>query len=239
MDPLDLWENSADAWAAFVEQGDNNRDLLLDPVVLAECGDVGGLQILDVGCGEGRFCRMLAKRGATVIGLDPTPSLIEIAERKAGGPEYFLGMAEELPFEDGLFDQVISYLALLDVEGYRIAISEMARVLKPGGRAIVANQNAFITTSMTGWHRGPNGEFLHYPVDRYLEEWGERTSWKGIEIVNYHRPLSAYFDAFLTNGFHLRRFLEPGPTDEAIRLAPSLAENRRVPFFYVANWQKE
>ncbi|MBX7131711.1 MAG: class I SAM-dependent methyltransferase [Fimbriimonadaceae bacterium] len=239
MDPLDLWESSADAWAAFVEQGDKNRDLLLDPVVLGECGDVTGLRVLDVGCGEGRFCRMLAKRGAEVIGLDPTPSLIALAERKGGGPTYALGMAEDLPYEDGSFDLLISYLALLDVADFRRAIAEMARVLQPGGRAIVANQNAFVTTSMNGWHRGPNGEFLHFPVDRYLEEWGETTSWKGIEIVNYHRPLSAYFDAFLTNGFILRRFQEPGPTDEAIRLAPGLEQHCRVPFFYVATWQKE
>ncbi len=236
--PQDLWEDSADAWAAFVEEGDKNRDLLLDPVMLRVCGDVHGARVADIGCGEGRFARMLAKRGASVIGIDPTRGLIRVASRKAGSPRYVLARAEEIPLVSGETDLVVTYVTLVDIEGYREAIAEMARILRPQGRLVVANLNPFVTARMTGWHKGTNGEYLHYPVDDYLEERGERIAWRGLDIVNYHRPLSAYFEAFLGAGMILRRFEEPAPSRQAIRAAPGLAQNLRVPFFYVAEWQK-
>lgn len=236
--PQELWEESADAWAAFVEEGDKNRDLLLDPVMLRLCGNVQGARVADIGCGEGRFGRMLAKRGAQVIGLDPTRGLIRLASRKGGTPRYLLARAENIPIASETIDLVVSYVTLVDIEGYRQAIAEMARVLRPHGRLLVANLNPFVTAHMDGWTKGANGEYLHYPVDDYLTERGERVSWRGLDIVNYHRPMSAYFDAFLASGLVLRRFEEPAPTRQAIREAPGLAPNLRVPFFHVAEWQK-
>lgn len=238
MKPLDLWEDSADAWAAFVEEGDKNRDLLLDPVMLRACGEVEGLEVADIGCGEGRFARMLAKRGAKVVGLDPTRGLIQVARRKGGSLHYVVARAEHAPLRSASFDLAVSYVTLVDIEGYREGIAEMARILRPGGRVIVANLNAFVTSRMTGWHKGDDGQYLHYPVDDYLEERAERVSWRGLDIVNYHRPLSAYLEAFLSAGLLLRRFEEPAPTRDAIRAAPGLAHYLRVPLFYVAEWQK-
>lgn len=238
MNPLDYWQRSADAWVEFVEHGDRNRELLLDPVMLQQCGTTDGLDVLDIGCGEGRFSRMLAKRGARVVGVDPTEPLLAMAARKGGGPLYVLERAESLPFVDSSFDLVVSYVSLVDIPDFRRAIREMARVLRPGGRAVIANLSSFVTAAMGGWHRGANGEKLHFPVDRYLDERGEVVDWRGIEIVNYHRPLSAYFEAFLGSGFRLKRYLEPAPTKAAVRADPVLAEQLRVPFFYVAVWKR-
>jgi 2-polyprenyl-3-methyl-5-hydroxy-6-metoxy-1,4-benzoquinol methylase len=47
--------------------------MMLDPLMLRLCGDVAGKRVIDVGCGEGRFSRMLAERGAASVGIDPTP----------------------------------------------------------------------------------------------------------------------------------------------------------------------
>ena len=59
------WQASAAAYIAFQDANDRNRTMLLDPIMLDLCGDVRGQRMLDLGCGEGRFCRMLA-RGAEV-----------------------------------------------------------------------------------------------------------------------------------------------------------------------------
>ena len=60
----DLWASSSSAWIENVRKGDPNRTHLLDAPMLRLAGDVCGLTVLDVGCGEGRFCRMLSERGA-------------------------------------------------------------------------------------------------------------------------------------------------------------------------------
>lgn len=232
------WDESAEAWAAFVDGTDSNREFVLDPVMLERCGDVRGLRVLDVGCGEGRFCRKLYELGAHTVGLDPTVALLALARSRHPEGEYVEGVAEALPFEDGAFDIVVSYVTLLDMPDYRRAIAEMVRVLKPGGKILAANLNSVSSTAIRGWNKGPDDELLHMPVDNYTFEWGAIVGWRGISIVNYHRPISDYMDAFLSHGLRLTAYLEPIPTPQSIDEHPRLAEYLRVRHFLVLEWVK-
>lgn len=231
------WDASADAWIKNVAQ-DLNRIYVLDPPMLAECGDVSGRRVIDIGCGEGRFCRMLAERDAIVSGLDPTASFIDLAKEKHPDGDYRVGFAESLPYPDEFFDVVVSYVVLLDVEDYVRAIGEMARVLKPGGRAVVSNLQAFCTTREVAWIKDEEGNNLYVAVDNYLEERADTIEWNGISITNYHRPLHAYLNAFIAKGFQLAKFLEPVPSEEAVRKEPRLADYYRVPYMHVMTWAK-
>jgi ubiquinone/menaquinone biosynthesis C-methylase UbiE len=206
--------------------------------MLAECGDVNGLDVVDIGCGEGRFCRMLAERGAQVSGIDPTDSFVEMAKAKHSDGDYRIGFAETLPYPDQAFDLAISYLVLLDVEDYRAAIAEMVRVLKPGGKAVVANIQAFVTSRVDPWIVDESGKRLYLAVDNYFEERADIIEWNDISIINYHRPLSAYMDAFIDQGLRLARFLEPVASEESVKEFPGLADYFRVPYMYVMTWQK-
>lgn len=89
---------------------------------------------LDVGCGEGRVCRDLAARGFDVVGIDASPTLVLAAKEADCEHEYLLARAEALPFPDELFDIVVAYNTLMDVEDMPLAVREAARVLRPGGR---------------------------------------------------------------------------------------------------------
>lgn len=231
------WDQSAEAWIRFVDEGDPHRTHLLDPVMLDLCGDVRGRRALDVGAGEGRFSRMLAARGARVAACDPTRGLIEAAAGR-GTPGPLLASAERLPFGSGSFDLVVSYLQLIDVGDFRAAIAEMARVAAPGGRLVVANLNGFCTTSPRAWVRGADGARLHVAVDHYLDERPVEVDWSGIRVVNHHRPLEAYMEAFLRAGLTLRRYLEPAPTPSAAAQRPHIADNLRVPFFNAMVWER-
>jgi len=231
------WDKSAEAWIARIDAGEENRELLLDPVMLALCGDPRGLRVLDDGCGEGRFSRLLAARGAHVVGLDRTRRLAETAlQRRTGGEQYLQGTAEQLPFADGTFDLLVSYVMLVDVPDFRAAIREMARVLAPGGSLVVSNVS--FMSAGPGWVRDEDGKRLHYPIDHYFEERSELLSWCGIEIENWHRPLSAYMDAYLGTGLILRDFLEPQPKDDSLRDDPRFEDWYRVPNFTVMRWEK-
>jgi ubiquinone/menaquinone biosynthesis C-methylase UbiE len=78
--------------------------------------------VLDVGCGEGRFCRMLKPYGLNITGVDPTPKLIAAARARDVDGKYPEARAEELPFHDETFDLVVSYLTLIDIPDVQAAI---------------------------------------------------------------------------------------------------------------------
>jgi SAM-dependent methyltransferase len=234
---IEGWETSAQAWIESMgERGDWGREHVLDPMMNDRVARGRFQNALDVGCGEGRFCRQLKARGVAAIGIDPTPQLLETARQRDPSGDYRLGRAEQLAFDDASFDLVVSYVTLVDIPDYRAGIREMARVLKPGGSLLIANLTGFTSACADrGWVKDEDGQHLHFPLDRYLEESSFWIEWAGIRIRNWHRPLSAYMSAFLDNGLNLTFFSEPAPVsgDEAHQ-----ARARRVPWFVVMEWQR-
>ena len=231
------WDDSAQAWIDRQGlTGDWSRRFVLDPVVLPLIRATGCKSVLDVGCGEGRLCRLLAKENLVCTGIDPTAALLARAQQLDSESNYVEGRAEELPFDDSSFDLVVSYLSLIDIENYRRGIAEMCRVLKPGGAVMVVNLNGLNTAGQaTGWIKDDNGVPQHYPIDNYLSEHFDWVSWSGIRIRNWHRPLNAYMKAFLECGLQLSFFDEPRSLDPD---AGRSAIFNRAPYFVVMQWLK-
>ncbi|HXX22850.1 MAG TPA: class I SAM-dependent methyltransferase [Terriglobia bacterium] len=107
-----------------------------------ESAHLKGAVVLDYGCGNGEFSMILARRGARVFGIDISPKLIAQARASAAqighngnAPQFLAGDAHHTPFADTMFDYVVGNGALhhLDLEK---AFAEIARVLKPGGKAV-------------------------------------------------------------------------------------------------------
>ncbi|AWN52959.1 class I SAM-dependent methyltransferase [Methylobacterium sp. 17Sr1-1] len=227
------WDESAAAWIADMgEAGDFGRACVLDAPMLARIRGRGFRRALDVGCGEGRFCRMVQDHGVGTVGIDPTDALLRQARARDPAGIYLPGRAEALPFADGAFDLVVSYLTLIDIPDIRAAIPEMARVLAPGGSLLIANLASFCTAG--GWTEDPDG-VRRFRIDDYLEERAEWAAWHGIRVHNWHRPLSLTMSLLLGQGLALRHFDEPAPQggDPA-----KVARYRRVPWFVVMEWEK-
>ena len=232
------WQASAEAWMANLgEDGDFGRRYVLDPIMLPRALAQSPKKALDVGCGEGRFCRMLKRHGIEVTGIDPTLKLIAAARARDAEGMYIEAPAERLPFPDESVDLVVSYLALIDIPDVQTGIREMARVLKPGGALLIANLNSFNTACVdSGWVKGDAGEHLHYPVDNYLQERMAWIEYRGIRVQNHHRPLSTYMRTLLAAGLQLSYFDEPAPISGAPE--PKATVYRRVPWFLVMEWLK-
>ncbi len=230
------WAELAPAWIREARDGRNpTREGLLDGAVLEACGEVRGLRVLDCGCGEGRFCRILAGRGARrVLGLDLCPSMIRAAEQlRRGADEYRVGDVQDLGFlPDGSFDLAVSYLNQCDLPDFRANNREVARVLGPGGRFVVANLHP-MRSAVGGWQRTADGEKLHVILDRYFDEGERHWAIMGVEITNFHRSLETYVAGFLEAGFAVERLVEPTVAPEQLAAWPELDDELRVPNFIV------
>ena len=233
---MDGWNESANAWiAAMGEQGDWGRRHILDPAMLERVAAGDYHRALDVGCGEGRFCRLLTERGTKTVGVDPTEALIQTARERHPEGRYDIAVAENLPFDDASFDLVVSYLTLIDIPDFRSGLKEMARVLKPGGSLLIANLTGFMTAWPDGWVRDSDGQPQHYRIDGYLRETAKWVEIDEVRVQNWHRPLSAYMQTLLSLGLTLTFFDEPLPRsgDEATQ-----ARYKRVPWFMMMEWRR-
>lgn len=234
------WDHSAPAWLAQMgDAGDATRRYVLDAPMLSALPQAGAA--LDLGCGEGRFCRIMRARGLTPTGIDPTAALIEAARARDPGGHYVQCGAEALGFEDASFDVAVFYLSLIDIADFRAAIREAARVLRPGGRLLIGNLPDYTTARPRGWQ----GEGSHWVIEadqrRYLAlddmliERAFPAAWDDIRIENYHRPLSAYMGALLEAGLRLIRFENPPFTGPE---GPIKDRFERMPWAFFMAWDK-
>ena len=224
------WAESAQDW---IETDQAVRTGLLDRWMLDALGDVCGKSVIDIGCGEGRFSRLLSKLGASVTGVDLTEAFIAQARAISASETYMLGDAESLrEIEDEKFDLAVSYIVLVDLLDYRSAINAAFRVLRPGGRFVVSNIHPMRSSQSGGWVTQADRK-LFYPVDDYTREGAREFNWWGRRFVNMHRTLSSHISAFLSAGFTLSALREPVPSSEELAANPTFDDENRCPNFIV------
>ena len=106
---------------------------------LSDCGPV-----LDLGCGEGYGTALLSRAVGEIVGVDVDEAAIaHAASRYASDNCRFRRHdGERLPFEDAAFDAVVSFQVIEHVPGDRMYVSEVSRVLRPGGQLVLTTPNA-------------------------------------------------------------------------------------------------
>lgn len=247
------WDYGADAYAAFQAAGyDHYRYAFFGPAQVARCGDVAGLRVLDLGCGNGYFSRAMAERGATVIGVDISAGQIGHAERIE--QEQPLGITYQVldavqvaeAFAPGSFDLVTSCVALQDMPDTDRVIAGAFTVLRAGGRFVPCITHPATDTPFREWERDAEGHKVALRIDRYFErttvtyrwaEWEGRMPYPWVS-AGRHVTLGDWMGWFLAAGFVLRGFEEPEPTADALTQHPDLEDAARVPYFALFDWQK-
>jgi C_GCAxxG_C_C family probable redox protein len=113
---------------------DNLRD-----IALTEADIQPGRIAADIGAGSGFISRGLAARGAQVIAVDQSPAMLEQLRRHVPAADCRIGAAESLPLADGEVDYVFANMYLHHVPDPAVALREMARILRPGGKVVITD----------------------------------------------------------------------------------------------------
>jgi len=243
---VSFWDLIAQEWAEFTETNDY-RNYFLIPETLRLLGEVKGKRILDLGCGEGGYSRILASKGAIVTAIDASPRLIEIAKSKGKKKNpsitYLVKDAASLDgISDGSFDVILAAMSLMDVEDYNNSVAEVWHVLRKGGILLMSILHPCFASRKSKWERDKEGNFLYLRVDNYFD----KTPWKEFihpkkfkhEVIFRHMPLQDFINPLIALGFKLLRFHEPIPTPAQMQKSPRLLNLARVPMFLFMEWQK-
>ncbi|MGH3029705.1 MAG: class I SAM-dependent methyltransferase [Gaiellaceae bacterium] len=208
------WSQEEITWGVW---GVPERELRVLP-------EVGGLDVVEVGCGTAYVSAWLARRGAHVVGVDITPAQLETARRcqVEFGLEFPLieASAEDVPLADASFDLVVSeYGASIwcDPSGW---VPEAARLLRPGGR-LVFLRNSTLVILCTPDEGQAEERLLRPQFGMY------RLEWPG-EGVEFHLGHGEWIRRLRASGFEIENLVEIQ--------APPDAETHPVYDYVSAEW---
>jgi len=145
-------------WAATYDDPGNPMLLAEEPVVREILARHPAGKALDAACGTGRHAKYLASLGHEVTGVDATPEMLELAAAKVPGATFETADLSALPFADGHFDIAVCTLALTHCADLVPPVTELARVLRPGGHLVISDVHPFdVVLSVQGGFRRKRG----------------------------------------------------------------------------------
>jgi SAM-dependent methyltransferase len=177
------------------------------PACLSLLGDVAGLTVLDAACGPGLYAEELTARGAAVIGFDQSPRMAELsAQRVPSGRFCVHDLADPLDWlPDHSVDLVLFALALEYVDDRIRALTELRRVLRPGGALVLSRQH-------------PTGDWLRHGGSYFDVRVIEEVWSRGWRVRYWLAPLEQTCEELFEAGFLIERLQEPRPTAEAAEI---------------------
>lgn len=204
--------------------------------------EFAGKRVLDLGCGYGWHCLYAAENGADyVLGTDISEKMLLTAREKNSHEkiEYRRSAMEDLQFEDGAFDVIISSLAFHYVEDFEALAANIGRWTAPDGRLVFSVEHPVFTSYGTqDWYYDEDGKILHFPVDRYYYEGKRDAVFLGEHVTKYHRTLMTYLNTLLKNGFELLDIVEPQPPADMLDI-PGMQDEMRRPMMLLAGARKK
>lgn len=147
-------------------------------------------EVLDLGCGEGHWTHAMARRCASVVGVDPSPSRIELARSSARHSRlrrrasFQCTRLEEAGLRSASFDRVISLCVLEHIDNLDTVLAEVARILRPGGQLHVSVDSlAGIEDPLVIARHQRECAVVQYFDRRSLQERFARAGLKTLEVV--------------------------------------------------------
>jgi SAM-dependent methyltransferase len=219
-------------YMAARQRRDNPNDTLERPVMLELTGDLAGLRVLDLGCGDATFGReMLARGGQAYVGVEGSRNMA------AAGRATLAGTAGEIidcPLEQWqapaeAFDLAVARLSLHYLADLAPVLAQVHRALVAGGRFVLSVEHPVITSCDRGWPAGTARQ--DWVVDDYFVTGARETTWMGGAVRKYHRTVEDYFGALQQAGFLVEQLRESRPQREQFADEQNYQRRMRIPLF--------
>lgn len=202
---LSDWNRNAESYASSAQELDETD--YPGRYIWGLLGDVVGLNILDIGCGDGRWCSELVRKGASVVGVDGSLGLLDKARKTNPGIDYREhDLVEGLPTLTHKFDVAVSVMTVMDIPDIGPLFRAVPDVLVPRGRFIISllhpafwNQKSTLDEPTGEWFKKVTG-YLAPEVWR-VDSFGGHN--------HYHRSISYYVQALHAGGMVVSQVLEP------------------------------
>lgn len=224
------WDAVADRYDAYAADQVADRGTA---ALMELTGEVAGLRVLDLACGQGRIARELTRRGASVVGVDIAAELLERAlarehEAPLGIRYQMLDAAGPDALRGERFDAVTCNHGLADIDDLDGALDTVARVLRPGGWFAFS----ILHPCFPGWPAADAPSSWPKGSGYFEEGWWLATNagWRGA-VGSNHRTLATYVNALAGRGLSIERFVEVPFGPQWLALDPDRDE---VPLFLAA-----
>jgi 2-polyprenyl-3-methyl-5-hydroxy-6-metoxy-1,4-benzoquinol methylase len=196
-------EYPQDCIEGYGDEGDLTHQHLLNPAIFGLLGDVRDKVILDAGCGQGYLCRLLAKAGASVTGVEPAEAFFSYALQREQTEQLGIRYVQadlSTWTSPPTFDFVIANMVLMDIPDYEAALKNCVAAMGSGGGLMLSLLHPCFEESGSAWREKGYVEVRDYFRERTVKQ---TYGWY------IHRPLSAYLNSIIEAGCTLRRIIEP------------------------------
>jgi SAM-dependent methyltransferase len=211
------------------------------PSLRAMLPDMAGLDVVDLGCGFGWFCRWARQAGAaSVLGIDLSARMLERATAETTDQAVIYRQEDlaALDLPQAAFDLAYSSLALHYIEDAARLFATIHQALRPGGAFVFSTEHPiYMAPTRPGWSVDSTGRTV-WPVDSYLVEGPRSTDWLAPGVIKYHRTIGTTVTSLLQAGFTLTGLEEFCPTDQQMTQSPAMAHERERPMFLVMKASK-
>ena len=211
-------------------------EYLRKPFFLKLVGNVKNKKILEIGCGNGYWLRVLAKKGAKCWGVDISRKQIKLArqieERNRLGIKYSYIDATKLKgIKSNYFDGVILMRVLLEIKSVskiKRIFKEVNRVLKKGGFIIVSDLHPF-APSLNFKCLIPPKNYSYFKTGTIIKGISEQAGGGKMEYHDIHYTLGDICNSLISANFCIKKIIEPQPSREILKRHPLLKDRKDKP----------
>lgn len=237
-----IWEKLGDWWDAHVEEGDEFHRAFIFPHIGKLLELRGEEAILDAGCGNGSLTRLMAKKGAEVLGIDFSSSLLQQA--RARSQAFTSIQYEEMSLTDRerlqelakrkQFDRIVCSMVLHDISTVVPFFESLRLLLKPNGSFIFSIPHPCFNSPSVLFE--PAGcltvsSYRKQTISKLRSKPGQP-----IEQIVFHRPIRDYFNLLFENGWLMNGFEEPCTDPKLLSEGSLWSQRPDIPPAMLSRW---